>query len=80
MNKPTKEELIMLDELMYKASHHFNEVIKQQRKESGGSQLAIDLLDLACKSPEEARKLTQEMCANWVLENWDELIKETQLL
>lgn len=32
MNKPTKEELILLHEMMCKASRHFDEVIKKEKK------------------------------------------------
>ena len=74
MKKPTKEELVMLSEMMCKAAHHFEGVAKKEREENGGSQLYIDLLDLLSMDPELAHKKLQEMCADWVLENWDELI------
>jgi len=73
MNKPTKEELILLHEMMCKASRHFDEVIKKERKKHGGSPLAIELFNIALIDQNLVHKKVQEMCADWVLENWDVL-------
>ena len=64
----------MLHEMMCKAAKHFDEAFKKAREENNGSQLYIDLLTFASMNSELARKKIQGMCADWVLENWNELI------
>ena len=52
-------------DLYFEASKHYDEVIKQERNENGGSQLAIDILN--------GSKDMKELCVQYVL---DKVTKE----